>query len=286
MGAGRRVIEFARALLPSPPGHCEALHGSCDCAPQACAEWFEGGRCRNCDAPLATPYCGRCGQRRAVRLGYRDLGQETWQKWRLFELSLAQTIWQLLTRPGRVAREYVLGMRARHFHPLKLLLVGVGVLVLLLSRTTWLESADSQASQALALIRGYANWSFTLTLFAITAASLIVFRRRLGYNLVEHLVMAAYAHALIIALSILNLLPTLVWNSPEFLQAHRIASSQYLYAIKAVVVAVAYAQFFLIDLRREWWKLLAAVALCLAINRLLVYAYSHLVTHLVLMQIQ
>ena len=91
MGAGRRVLGFARGLLPSAapePEHCEALHGPCDCAPQACPEWFEGDRCRNCNAPLATAWCGACGQKRAARLGYGDLGQETWQKWRLFEASL------------------------------------------------------------------------------------------------------------------------------------------------------------------------------------------------------
>ena len=280
---------FARGLLPSAapePEHCETLHGPCDCAPQSCPAWFEGERCRNCNAPLATAYCGACGQQRAARLGYGDLGQETWRKWRLFEAPLVHMAWRLATGPGRVAREYVLGMRARHVHPLKLLLVAVGLLVLMLTRASWLESADSGASQALTLVRSYANWSFTLAIFAIATASLIVFRRRLGYNLVEHLVMAAYAHALIIALNIVNLLPTLVWNAPEFLQAHKAASAYYMFAVKAVVVAVAYRQFFLIDLRREWWKLLAAVALCLAINWLLLRAYAHLVVQLVLMQTQ
>ena len=289
MGAGRKVVQFARGLLPSAtpaPGHCDELHGESGCAPRAGREWFEGGRCRNCNAPLSTPYCGNCGQKRAARLGYRDLGEETWRKWRPFDLSLAHTAARLAAGPGRVAREYVLGMRARHFHPLKLLLVAVGLLVLMLTRAAWLESSNASYSQAMALVRAYANWSFTLMIFAITGASLAVFRRRLGYNPVEHLVMAAYAHALIIALSIVNLLPTLFWNSPEFLQAHKTASAYYMFAVKAGVVAVAYRQFFLIDLRREWWKLLAAVALCLAINWLLLRAYAYLIVQLVLMRTQ
>lgn len=243
---------------------------------------FEDATCRNCAAELSTPYCGRCGQKRARRLGLRDLGRESWEKWRLFEAAAARTAARLLVTPGSVARDYVFGMRARHFHPLKLLLVLVAMLVLALSRIGYLRSADRQANEAMALAQAYGNWSFTLGLFAILAGSLLLFRRRLGYNAVEHLVLAAYCQSVIIALNLVNLAPLLAWPSPAFIAAHKAAAQWYMVPLEAAVVAIAFRQFFLLDWRRDAWRLLAALLVYVAVNWLLLRAYAHLVVQLVL----
>src|SRR5690606_23115209 len=101
---------------------------------------FDGAGCRNCGAALETPYCGQCGQARAQRIGLRDLRNEAWVRWRWFDKLSAQTALRLFVAPGRVAREYVLGARSRHFHPLKLLLVAVGLLLVALARANYLQS--------------------------------------------------------------------------------------------------------------------------------------------------
>src|SRR5690606_24553950 len=72
---------------------------------------------------------GKGGQGRARRIGLRDLRGGAGIRWRWFDTLSARTALRLLTGPGRVAREYVLGARSRHFHPLKLLLVAVGLLL-------------------------------------------------------------------------------------------------------------------------------------------------------------
>jgi len=243
---------------------------------------FEGRSCRNCGAEMASIYCGQCGQKRTSRLGSADLAREAWSRWRLFEAGSLHTAWELLTAPGRVAREYVLGVRRHHFHPLKLLLVAVALLALALARSNYLQSHRyGEVNEAMALISAYANWSFSLGIVAILAASLLVFPRRLGYRPIEHLVLAAYCHALILLLILVNLLPTLFNSSPEFVQQHRLASSYYLFLVKAIVVAVAFKQFFVMDIRRRWWQLLLAVAVFVVVNWALMRLYARWVLWLV-----
>ena len=238
---------------------------------------FDAVRCRNCGAPLDTPYCGQCGQARAQRIGLRDLREEAWIRWRWFDKLSAQTALRLFTGPGRVAREYVLGARSRHFHPLKLLLVAVGLLLVALARANYLQSHSQDqevVSRAMELAASYGKWSFSLGIAAILAASLTIFPRRLGYNPIEHLVLAAYCHAVILLLVMLNMLPLMFDPQPEFVAAHKLASSYYLFAIKAVVVGLAFTQFFVLDLRREWWRLLVAVMVFIVVNWALMHAYG------------
>jgi len=235
---------------------------------------FDAGRCRNCGAALEAPYCGQCGQARARRIGIRDLRDEAWIRWRWFDKLSAQTAGRLLTSPGRIAREYVLGGRSRHFHPLKLLLVAVGLLLLALARANYLQSLEEDASRAMALVAAYGKWSFSLGIVAIFAASLVVFPRRLGYNLVERLVLSAYCHAVVLLLIVLNMLPLMFDPQPAFIAAHKLASSYYMFVVKAVVVGLAFAQFFVLDLRRDWWRLLLAVTVFIAINWALQQAYA------------
>lgn len=249
--------------------------------------YFEVAECRNCGAPLQAAYCGECGQKRARRFSWRDLRSETWERWRLFERDAASTLWRLASRPGTVAREYVMGRRKRHMHPLKLLLIMVALLVLALNRNrffayfSYSDRADAQVDRMATLVQGYANWSFTLGVLAVWAASFLVYRRRLGYNAIEHAVLAVYCQILIIAVILINFLPTLVWNEPDFVRAYKDASANYLYAAKVLIVALAYKQFLLVDLRRGWLRLLAAVLAYMAISWVLLRLYAMLVLAIV-----
>ena len=230
-------------------------------SPQPDAAHFAAPVCRNCDAPLTAPYCGQCGQKKVGRLGKGAVGAEIWQSWRLFELSVLKAAWQILRWPGRVAREYVLGARTRHMHPLKLLLLAIGAMLLVLSRSNQLDSSgDARVSVVMEQVRAYSNWSFSLTIVAFAVASLLLFRRRGGFNLVEHLVLAVYCHFLVICVSVVIKLPTLFFRDPEFLAGHKSASRWFMDAIGVLVLTLAFKQFFALDLRRDGWRLaLAAV---------------------------
>lgn len=75
--------------------------------------------CVNCAAPLEGRYCHRCGQDTPKRLTILGvLGNSLNQ---LLELDSAtvRTVLGLTARPGRLAREYVVGRRAAYVNPLK-----------------------------------------------------------------------------------------------------------------------------------------------------------------------
>ena len=243
---------------------------------------FSAPICRNCGGALLTPFCGACGQKRVGRLGARSIGQEAWESWRWFELSLVRGALRMLRAPGTVAREYVQGARTRHVHPLKLLAAAIAVLLLVLGRARYLDSANRHVNQAMELVRSYANWSFSLGILAIAFASLVAFHRRGGYNRVEHLVLAAYAHFLVICASIANLLPTLLYRDATFLAAHKRWSSTWMGVVEVAIVLVAFAQFFRVDPRRDGWRLLLAGALFLVSKWALLRLYAWLLVKLVL----
>lgn len=239
--------------------------------------WFAVPICRNCGAARTTPFCGQCGQKAAERFAWRDIGKESWDRLRYFELKSVRTIARLIIGPGTVARDYVMGRRTEVMHPLALLIALVAVLVLVLAANRYFANygfADSAVDEAAKRVLAYANWSFSIGIVAIFLGSWSVFRRRLNYNVVEHAILAVYVQSIILAAIIVNMIPTLIWRDPGFVAAHRGAAQYYLYAIKLVIVAVAYRQFFLLDLRRDWPRLLIACTVYVAASWLLLRAYA------------
>ncbi|MCC6591861.1 MAG: DUF3667 domain-containing protein [Xanthomonadales bacterium] len=243
---------------------------------------FAASACHNCGESLATPYCASCGQKRAERFRLRTIASEAWDKLRLFDFDTLRAIARTLVAPGTVAREFVLGARKRHPHPLKLLLIAIGLLLLVLARSRHLDSRDATVGQAMSLMQSYAQWSFSIGIVAILAASLLAYRRRGGYNFTEHLVLAIYTHFLVILASILSLLPKLVWRSPEFLAMHRSWSGWGMGVIEMMIVALAFTQFFRLDWRRDGASLLIATLAIAGIKWLLLQIYAWLLVKAVM----
>lgn len=244
--------------------------------------FFTEAVCRNCDAALHGPHCAQCGQKKAARIGTGSVRTEVWEKLRLFELDQLQSALRLVTGPGRIARDYVYGVRKRHTHPLKLLLLAIAVLLVVLAQTRYLNSANVQVSKVMETVRKYAEWSFSLGLAAIWLASMSAFRRRLGFNAVEHLVLALYTHFVIILANIANQLPLFALRSPAWLAWHKQWSGWYMDAVEPAIVLLALSQFFLVDLRRQWWRLVLAGVVFVATKKMLVYAYAWVLVKFVL----
>ena len=222
----------------------------------------------------------------------RTVGSEAWQNWRWFEWDVLRSAWRLMTRPGTVAREYVLGARKKHMHPLKLLLIAIGVMLLVVARSNYLDTSTTELNQATAtalikaneLVRAWSNWSFSLSFVAILAASLLVFRRRGGYNATEHLVLAVYCQFLVICASTLSKLPTLFWRTPEFLATHKIASAWFTNTVAVLILALAFSQFLQLQLRRDGERLLLALTVFVAIRWALLKLYGLALAKVVLSQ--
>lgn len=198
----------------------------------------------------------------------------------------AQTLCRLLFAPGKIARDFVLGQRSTNMHPLKLLVALVAALVLILAANRYFahyefagENADVQRMAE--RVVAYANWSFSLGIFAIFMSSWVIFRRRLGYNATEHAVLAIYCQNAILALTIFNLLPTLVWNHAAFVVWHKAASQYYMFAIKLAIVGAGYRQFFLLHMASDWRKFLFACLLYAGLSWLFLRVYAATILWLV-----
>ena len=247
---------------------------------------FETPQCLNCDALLTGPYCAQCGQKKAGRMGTATVRKEAWARFRWFEWEPIRKALRVLPHPGTMAREYVLGRRKDHPHPLALLFLCIGFLLIVLGHTNYLkpEFPSEAAARMYALVSTYSKWSFSLGVAAAFASTWLLFRRRCGYNAAELLALALYCQAVFIALQIVNQLPLVLAHSPALLKWHKQWSPWYMTALQALVFMRALGQFYLLDWRREGWRLLAAGALYAVLKWQATALYARGVVEFVLWQ--
>ncbi len=234
---------------------------------------FTAQHCLNCGDPRLDAYCPRCGQARVGRLGAGALWAETWSRWRVFEFSLVQALWQVLRRPGHVALEYVQGARKRHVHPLKLWLFVAALQLLVLQRSGYLDAEGVALGTALALIQTWSNFAFAIGGLALWLACVLVMKR--GYTLAEHAVLAAYTHSLVLAVATLLKLPVLVWRSPEFLALHQSLAPHAQDLVGTLALGLSARQFFGLRGLGGVFPLVLLIAVFLAGKWLLLRGFGH-----------
>jgi len=79
--------------------------------------------CANCGAPLNGPYCQACGQKAASpNVSLHEFFDEAFHEFAHVDGKIVQTLRLLLTRPGRLTREFLDGRRQRYVSPLRLYL--------------------------------------------------------------------------------------------------------------------------------------------------------------------
>ena len=86
------------------------------------------GACLNCGTPLVGPHCHGCGQRahvhKTIGAFFHDLVHGVLH----FEGKIFRTVPMLVTRPGKLTREYIEGRRASYVSPIALFLFTVFLL--------------------------------------------------------------------------------------------------------------------------------------------------------------
>ena len=224
---------------------------------------FTTEQCLNCGAVLSGAFCATCGQKKAARIGAKTVRTETWERFRWFEWGPIKKALRVIPKPGTVAREYVLGMRKDHMHPMSLLLLAIGFLLIVLGYTDYLKPGfpSEVAAKMYELVKNYSKWSFSLGIVAVFISTVTVFRKRLGYNLTEILAFSIYCQAVFIGLQLANQLPVALVKTPEMLKWHKTWSPWYMTGLQALMLMVAQKQFFLVNLRQDGWRLLVAGAL-------------------------
>jgi hypothetical protein len=152
--------------------------------------------CLNCGTTFVAgqSFCGTCGQRTQVgsRLTMREIGHDLVHAITHADHSIFALIRALVTRPGRVAREYVQGRRKSHFGPFAFLVIMVGLAsaVILITGVEWFT--PFKHGQAGDLLQRHINLVILLQTPLLAASCALLFLRE-GRNYAEHLVLAAYA---------------------------------------------------------------------------------------------
>lgn len=87
-------------------------------------ETTTGATCANCAATLTGPFCASCGQSADdLHRPFRSLLADAFGEVFSLDTRFARTLWPLLTRPGRVTKEYLSGRRVAHVPPLRTYLI-------------------------------------------------------------------------------------------------------------------------------------------------------------------
>ena len=79
--------------------------------------------CPNCGAAVGANYCAQCGQETRLHVASAsEFFHEFIGHYVALEGKLWQTLWLLITRPGKLTAEYIAGRRARYVAPLRVYL--------------------------------------------------------------------------------------------------------------------------------------------------------------------
>jgi len=181
--------------------------------------------CLNCESKIVPTarFCAHCGQRTdTARLSFADMRRELMHSFVNVERGPVHFAWELLTRPGAMARDYVEGRRRRHYGPFATLVVLVGLTALALNLSGLQVLAQEGASGApAAYLQQHFNLVLLIQLPLLGGLCALLFNDA-QLTLPEHMVLVAYtlsvrAVALAIAtpVALLNPTPTF-WETSMF----------------------------------------------------------------------
>src|SRR5437868_15097853 len=95
--------------------------------------------CENCGAPMAGPFCAKCGQHAVdYRRSFRYVVLDVLDSFLSWDSKFFATIGWLIARPWHLTNEFLAGRRVRYVHPLRLYLL-VSILFFF-AVTFWVKS--------------------------------------------------------------------------------------------------------------------------------------------------
>lgn len=226
--------------------------------------------CLDCATPLRPEqrFCHQCAQRADVhRLTIHAIAHDFLHALVHADRSVISLLKALFIRPGKVAREYVAGMRRRHFGPFATLIILIGIATLLFDVTGFQSFTRTGGTQLNALLN-FLQLHLNLIVFAqvplLSLLCLALFRRD-RFNYAEHTVLAAYVFCLRAVIFCLFILP--------FWYVVRPAPSLVGYLSAGIwcpYVGVAAAQFYSGNKLLSWLKGAAAALLTLVMTSYLI----------------
>jgi hypothetical protein len=172
------------------------------------AETLPHDPCANCSTAIVPGqnYCPNCGQKAPTpRLSVHEIGAEFVHALAHVDRSALSLIWQLLIRPGVVARDYVAGKRKRYFGPFAFLVVTVAFTSAVIAISGF-QAVTTDAPNGLAsFLQQHINLLFFVEVPMLAAACRLMGIRE-PFNYAEYLVLTSYSgglHTLFYALVVI-----------------------------------------------------------------------------------
>jgi hypothetical protein len=156
--------------------------------------------CKNCGEHVRGHYCGNCGQvARTQRINVQYILTELQRGLLYFDRGLMYSFRELFSRPGHSIREFLEGKRVRHFKPISMLIIlstfyGLGYHLLGIDAFSEVDNTNN-LREGMLLFEGWMETHYSLMellyLPAFAISSYLAFLRG-GYNLIEHIIIAAF----------------------------------------------------------------------------------------------
>jgi hypothetical protein len=161
--------------------------------------------CLNCGTKVHDQFCPHCGQKKTVKkLTWYSLAEEIFHFVSHIERGFLNTSFQLLVKPGRVVKEYLLGKRKKYYKPVSLYLIWAGIRLLtfeLVSRVYDYQNFRTPnfwaGSREGGIYVVQHNQVFGLLLVPIVALFAWLITSRTKMNYVETLVTSVYINAVV-----------------------------------------------------------------------------------------
>lgn len=154
--------------------------------------------CLNCGSVLESSqrFCPQCGQNADThRLNFKHIWHDLIHAFTHADKGIFSLMWQLVYRPGFVAREYVDGKRKKYFNPFTFIILVVGFAsVILISSGFSSFAGDSRVppNPISKFLNKHINLIIFLNIPLLAMFNRILFRRG-NTNYSENLVLAAYS---------------------------------------------------------------------------------------------
>ena len=165
--------------------------------------------CKNCGHSFTGNHCNNCGQKIAHRLDTKHIVHEAVHVFTHADKGIFSLIPMVLLRPGVLALQYVEGKRKRYFSIFQYLILVVGIITFIMSKTHYMENMaqainpeTTKASARVLAVQGrlmnMLQHYFNIFLFAFLPVfsffSWLFFRSK-GYNYAENFVLQASIQA-------------------------------------------------------------------------------------------
>ena len=165
--------------------------------------------CKNCGHSFTGNHCNNCGQKIAHRLDTKHIVHEAVHVFTHADKGIFALIPMVVFRPGTLALQYVQGKRKSYFNIFQYLILVVGIITFIMSKTHYMENVmqtfnpDSAKGSARVLavqgrLMSFIQHYFNIFLFSFLPVfsffSWLFFRSK-GYNYAENFVLQASIQA-------------------------------------------------------------------------------------------